>query len=95
MSLFGEFMQFMNEQKVFSLALAFIVGVATAALVQALVRDLITPLYAPYTNFLNPQTAVTIGQSNFLVGDFIMQVVNWAVIMLVVFVIGKKLLKTS
>jgi large conductance mechanosensitive channel len=93
MGFLKEFMDFMKEQKIISVALAFIVGLATAALVQALVKDLITPLYGPYLNFLNPDTAVTLGKSNFMVGDFIMQLVNWVVILLVVFIIGKKLVK--
>lgn len=95
MGFLKEFMDYMNEQKVISVALAFIVGIATAALVQALVKDIITPIYAPYTDFLNPATAITVGKSNFLVGDFISQLVNWVVILLVVFVIGKKLVKSK
>jgi len=95
MAIFKEFMDFMNEQKVFALALAFIVGVATATLVNALVKDLITPLYQPYTSFLDPSAAVTIGSSKFMVGDFIMQLVNWVIILLVVFLLGRKLAKTS
>lgn len=87
-----EFFEFMKEQKVISVALAFIVGIATAALVQALVKDIITPIYAPYTNFLNPSAAVTIGASNFLVGDFISQLINWIIILLVVFFIGKAMM---
>jgi large conductance mechanosensitive channel len=94
MGFLKEFMDFMKEQKIISIALAFIVGIATAALVQALVKDIITPLYAPYLDFLNPETSITIGKSNFMVGDFIMQLLNWIVILLVVFIIGKKLAKT-
>lgn len=95
MGFFSEFNAFMKEQKIISLALAFIVGVATAALVQALVKDIITPLYSPYLNFLNPATTIDIGSSKFLVGDFIMQTLNWVVILLVVFVVVKKLAKTT
>jgi len=42
MGFMQEFMDFMKEQKIISVALAFIVGIATAALVQALVKDIIT-----------------------------------------------------
>jgi len=94
MSFLKEFMDYMKEQKIISVALAFIVGIATAALVQALVKDIITPIYGPYLSFLNPETAVTIGKSSFMIGDFIMQLVNWIVILLVVFIIGKKIVKT-
>ena len=95
MGFLKEFMDFMKEQKIISVALAFIVGIATATLVQALVKDIITPLYSPYLNFLNPETSVEIGKSKFLIGDFIMQLLNWVVILLVVFIIGKKLAKTG
>jgi large conductance mechanosensitive channel len=95
MGFFKEFMDFMNEQKIIAVALAFIVGIATAALVQALVKDIITPIYGPYLDFLNPETSITIGKSKFMIGDFIMQLVNWVVILIVVFIIGKKMAKTS
>ena len=95
MGFFKEFSDFMKEQKIISVALAFIVGIATASLVQALVKDIITPLYSPYLDFLKPETAVTIGKSNLLVGDLISQLINWIVILLVVFIIGKKLAETN
>jgi len=93
MKFLKEFMDFMKDQKIISVALAFIVGLATAALIQALVADIITPLYVPYLDFLDPSTAIEIGKSRFLIGDFIRQLVNWLVILLVVFVIGRKLVK--
>jgi large-conductance mechanosensitive channel len=95
MGFFQEFMSFMKEQKIISVALAFIVGLATAALIQALVKDIITPIYSPYLDFLNPAIPIKIGKSEFLIGDFITQLVNWIVILLVVFIIGKKLVKTQ
>ena len=93
MGFFKEFMDFMKEQKIISVALAFIVGVATASLVQSLVTDIITPLYSPYMDFLNPETAIEVGKSKFLVGSFIREIVNWIVVLLVVFTIGKKVAK--
>jgi len=95
MGFFSEFNAFMKEQKILAVALAFIVGIATAALVQALVKDIITPMYSPYLDFLNPATTIAVGRSNFLVGDFIMQLINWIVILLVVFLIGRKLAKST
>jgi len=95
MGFLKEFMDFMKEQKIIAVALAFIVGIATAALVQALVKDMITPIYSPYLDFLNPETSINIGKSKFMIGDFIMQLINWLVILLVVFIIGKKIAKTG
>ena len=95
MGFMQEFNDFMKEQKIISVALAFIIGIATAALVQALVADIITPLYSPYLGFLDPKTEITIGMSKFKVGDFILQLINWVVILLVVFVIGTRVAKSD
>lgn len=95
MSFFKEFMDFMKEQKIIAIALAFIVGVATAALVQALIKDIIAPIYSPYLDFLDPTVAVKIGKSSFMIGDFITQLINWVVILIVVFIVGRKLAKSS
>ena len=93
MKFLKDFMEFMEKQKIISIALAFIVGLATVTLVQALVADIITPIYAPYFDFLNPNAYIQVGLSRFFVGDFIRQLVNWVVILLVVYAIGKKLEK--
>jgi len=95
MGFFKDFIDYLTEQKIIAVALAFVVGIATAALVQALVKDLVTPIYSPYLGFLNPETAIAVGRSNFLVGDFILNLVNWIAILLVVFIIAKKLAKTK
>jgi large conductance mechanosensitive channel len=95
MGLLKEFMDFIKKQNVIAVALAFVLGIATAQLVQALVSDIITPIYSPYLDFLNPELAIEIGKSKFLIGDFIRQLVNWFVILLVVFIIGTKLAKTK
>jgi large conductance mechanosensitive channel len=95
MGLLKEFTDFIKKQNVIAVALAFVLGIATAQLVQALVSDIITPIYSPYLDFLNPELAIEIGKSKFLIGDFIRQLVNWFVILLVVFIIGTKLAKTK
>jgi len=95
MGFFKEFMDFMKEQKVLAVALAFILGFATKTLVDALVADLITPMYSPYMAFLNPDLSVQVGKSKFMIGHFIREVVNWLVVLLVVFIIGKKIAKNG
>jgi large conductance mechanosensitive channel len=93
MQFLKEFMDFMKEQKIISVALAFIIGLASVTLVQALVKDLITPIYAPYMTFLNPSLSVKVGLSEFMIGDFILQFISFIVMLLVVFVIAKLLNK--
>ncbi|MFH8086540.1 MAG: MscL family protein [Candidatus Aenigmatarchaeota archaeon] len=95
MSFLKEFIDFMKKQNVISVALAFVLGIATAQLIQALVTDIITPIYSPYLDFLNPEIAIEIGKSRFLIGDFIRQLVNWVIILLVVFIISTKIAKTK
>jgi large conductance mechanosensitive channel len=93
MGFMKEFMDFLVKQNIIAVALAFIVGIATATLVAALVKDLITPIYAPYTAILNATQAVSIGPSNFFPGDFIQNLISWIVILIVVFIIGRLLIK--
>lgn len=95
MGFLKEFFDFMKEQKVLTVAIAFILGFATKTLIDALVADIITPIYGPYLDFLNPELAIEVGKSKFMVGHFIRELVNWIVVLLVVFIIAKKIAKTS
>ena len=94
MSMWKEFMDFMKKQNVVSVALGLVTGFATLALINALVADMITPIYKPYIAFLDPKASVTIGLSQFMVGDFIQSLISFIVILFVVFMIGKKMGKS-
>ena len=95
MSIFKEFMDFMKKQNVISVALGLVTGFAAKTLIDALVKDLITPIYGPYIGFLDPTASVKIGLSEFMVGDFIQALISFIVILFVVFIIGRKLAKTA
>ena len=88
-----EFMEFMKKQNVISVALGLVAGFAAKSLVDSLVADLITPIYGPYLSFLNPDMAIDIGLSKFMVGHFIQTLISFIVVLFVVFIIGKKLAK--
>ena len=94
MGMWQEFMDFIKKQNVLSVALGLVTGFAAKTLIDALVADLITPIYKPYIAFLDPKASVTIGLSQFMVGDFIQSLISFAVILLVVFVIAKKMGKS-
>ena len=94
MSIFQEFMEFVKKQNVISVALGLVTGFAAKTLIDAFVADIITPIYGPYIGFLNPELAIEIGLSKFMVGHFIQSLISFLVILLVVFIIGKKLAKT-
>jgi len=70
MGMWQEFMEFMKKQNVISVALGLVTGFATKDLVNALIKDLITPIYGHYLDFLDPTMAIPIGKSNFMVGAF-------------------------
>lgn len=93
MGFFKEFADFMDEQRIIGVALAFVIGIATATLVQALVKDIITPAYSPYLSWLNTDASVTVGLSKFMVGDLVSNIITWVVILLVVFLISKIMTK--
>lgn len=95
MGMWQEFMDFMKKQNVVAIALGLVTGFAAKTLIDALVADIITPVYEPYINFLNTTQAISIGPSNFMVGHFIQALISFLVILFVVFIIGKKMAKAT
>jgi large conductance mechanosensitive channel len=95
MGMWQEFMDFIKKQNVVAVALGLITGFAAKDLVDALIKDIITPIYSPYIAFLNTTASVAIGQSEFMVGDFIQSLISFLVILIVVFIIAKKMAKTT
>ena len=68
----SEFKNFLSRGSVVDLAVAVVLGTAFAAVVKALVADLLTPIIALI--FGNPDFSTlsfTINSSNFFYGDFI------------------------
>ena len=94
MGLIKEFIDFVKKQNVIAVALGLVIGFAAKDLVNALIADIITPIYGPYLNFLNPELAVTIGLSNFKIGHFIESLISFIVILFVAFIIVKKVAKS-
>jgi large conductance mechanosensitive channel len=82
----SEFKQFLLRGNVVDLAVGIVIGVAFTAVVQALVRDLLTPLIAAI--FGKPdfsRLAFTINNSRFLYGDFLNAVISFVLIAFAVF----------
>jgi large conductance mechanosensitive channel len=89
--MFEEFMDFVKKQNVVAVALGLVIGFAAKTLIDALVADMITPIYAPYLDFLNPELVIQIGLSSFKIGHFIEALVSFLVILLVAFIIGRQM----
>ena len=86
----SDFMDFVKKQNVVAVALGLVIGFAAKTLIDALVADLISPLYTPYLGF-GTEAVVTIGMSTFKIGHFIEALVSFLVILLVAFLIGKSM----
>ena len=93
MGIWKEFMDFIKKQNVIAIALGLITGFAAKTLIDALVADIISPLYQPYIG-LDTNASVTIGLSVFKIGDFLNALISFIVILFVVFIIAKKMGKS-
>ena len=90
MGMIKEFMGFVKKQNIVSVALGLVIGFAAKTLIDALVADLISPLYTPYLGF-GAEAAITVGLSTFKIGHFIEALISFIVILFVAFMIGKSM----
>jgi large conductance mechanosensitive channel len=83
------FRKFLMRGNLIDLAVAVVVGVAFNAIVQALIKDLITPLISAITGGKNPKNfaayTFTLHGSTFHYGDFINALISFLVIAAVVY----------
>jgi large conductance mechanosensitive channel len=86
------FMEFVRKQGVVGLAVGFIIGLATAAVVTALVGDLINPIIGAIIGQGSLDTLTfTIGDAVFNYGHFIGVLINFVIILAVVYLLFKVL----
>ena len=88
----SEFVDFLKSFGVIGLAIAFIIGQASSKLVTALVDDIITPLiglFLPAGDLKAMET--TIGNSTFMWGDLIANIIDFIIIAIIVFILFKQL----
>jgi large conductance mechanosensitive channel len=86
------FMEFVRKQGVVGLAVGFIVGLATAAVVTSLVESLINPIIGAILGKGSLDTLTfTIGDAVFTYGAFIGVLINFVIILAVVYIIFKVL----
>lgn len=80
------FTQFLLRGNVVDLAVAVVVGVAFNSVVQAFVKDLITPLIAAVGGQPNfSALAFELNHSKFMIGDLINQIVSFLIVSAVVY----------
>lgn len=84
----GGFKKFLLRGNIVELAVAVIVGATFSGLVQALVRDLITPLIGAVTGGREPdfaQYSFTVNGSEFKYGDFLNHLISFLIIAAVIY----------
>ncbi len=89
-----EFAKFLKEFNVIALAVGFVMGTASTALVGSLVKDVLMPIAAPLMGAESWREAVwNIGPIDIAIGSFAAELFNFLILALIIFIIAKKLLK--
>jgi len=91
-----EFTEFLDKYGIIGLAIALIIGGAVGALISALVADLLMPIIT----FFIPggawrEAVLTLGPIQLVIGHFVGVLIDFLIIVLVVFVLMKQLTKTG
>ena len=82
----GGFKKFILRGNVVDLAVAIVIGAAFSGVVQALVKDIITPLIGMFGGIPDFSTwAITVNGSRFLIGDFVNALLSFVILALVVY----------
>ena len=81
-----EFKDFLLRGNVVDLAVGVVIGAAFGGVVQALVKDIITPLLGAYGGVPDFSSwTVAVGASTLLIGDFLNALISFLLIALVVY----------
>lgn len=87
---FSEFKEFIARGDVLSMAIGIIIGSTFTAIVNSLVKDIITPLIGVILGGIDfSGMSVTIGSSTILFGSFIQAVINFLLTAFVLFLVVK------
>ena len=91
--IWAEFMDFIGKAGVIGLAVGFIMGTYIGKVVSALVQDLIMPIpgaLIPGGDWRKAIVSLPIGQGmNFAIGDFVGVIIDFPIVVVVVFFIAK------
>ena len=86
----SEFKEFISRGDVISMAIGIIIGGAFTAIVNSLVGDIITPLLGAVIGGLDfTGIAITVGDSQIMVGNFIQAIIVFLLTSLVIFSLMK------
>ncbi len=87
-----EFVKFLQEFNVISLAVGFVMGTASGALVDSLVKDVLMPIVTPCIGAGSwREWVLSIGPVHIAIGSFAAELFNFFILALIIFFISKKL----
>ena len=93
-SLATEFLEFLKKYRVAGLAVAFIIGLSAIKLVTALVTDIVMPVIGVLIPGGDWRASVLqVGPVNFLFGDFVGALIDFAIVAIVIFLMVKFVMK--
>jgi len=93
-SLLHEYMQFLKEYNIISLALAFVMGAASTSLVNSLVKDVVMPFISPLVGADSwREASFSLGPVVLNYGSFLAELLNFIILGLIVFFLAKKIFK--
>jgi large conductance mechanosensitive channel len=96
MKLIKEFGEFLKEYNVIALAVAFIMGIASTALIRSLVDNIVMPLITPFIPAGGWRTATfSLGPISIGWGAFTAELINFMILAFVVFMIVRYILKNE
>ena len=90
-----EFIEFLREYKVVSLAIAFVMATASTSLINSLINDMFMPLISPLLGTPGSWRGAVLhmGHVQIMYGNFIGQLINFAVIAAVIFLVVRYFFK--
>jgi len=90
----GEFREFLNQYAIVGMALAFVMGAASKDLMKSLVENIIMPIITPFVPAGGwAESKLILGPFVFKWGPFVAELLNFAILAVLVFLIAKKVLK--
>lgn len=92
--LLREFLDFLKEYKVVSLAVAFVMGTASTNLVDSLVKNIFLPLLMPLQSAETWDEAIlVVGPVKLTYGAFLDELISFIILGFIIFLVARKVLK--
>ena len=88
-----EFLDFLKEYKIVSLAVAFVMGEASSSLVNSFVKDVLLPIMLPLISAESWKDATfRIGPASIAYGSFLAELLNFLILAFIIFIVVRKIM---